>query len=110
MQLCGDASPKAGVFFGGDNKKGVTSGVLLKFSNGFSSPPHIYNISSRAVVISGTVHNGTPNAKTMWMGLASYWTQLASEMHIMSPFIGSELVLSGRTLHLLAGSIASDQR
>lgn len=77
----GDAAPQAGVLWG-DIRKDVPSGVLLKFASGFSSPPHIHNITYRAVVISGALHNDDPTAKTMWMGPGSFWTQPAGEDHI----------------------------
>lgn len=77
----GDASPKAGVLWG-DIKKNVPSGVLLRFADGFSSPPHLHNITYRAVVISGAVHNDDANAEKMWMGPGSFWTQPAGESHI----------------------------
>ena len=79
----GDAAPQAGLLWG-DIRKDVPSGVLLKFASGFSSPPHIHNITYRAVVISGALHNDDPNAKTMWMGPGSFWTQPAGEDHITS--------------------------
>ncbi len=77
----GDASPQAGVLWG-DIRKNVPSGVLLKFADGFSSPPHIHNITYRAVVISGAIHNDDPKAAKMWMGPGSFWTQPAGESHI----------------------------
>ena len=77
----GDAAPQAGVLWG-DIRKDVPSGVLLRFASGFSSPPHIHNITYRAVVISGALHNDDPTAKTMWMGPGSFWTQPAGEDHI----------------------------
>ncbi len=86
--LRGDASPKAGVLWG-DIKKDGTTGTLIKFADGFSSPPHIHNITYRAVVISGKVHNDDPDAKTMWMGPGSFWTQPAGEPHITSAAKGS---------------------
>ncbi|MFY0614626.1 MAG: DUF4437 domain-containing protein [Hyphomicrobiaceae bacterium] len=79
----GDAAPQAGVLWG-DIRKDVPSGVLLKFASEFSSPPHIHNITYRAVVISGALHNDDPTAKTMWMGPGSFWTQPAGEDHITS--------------------------
>lgn len=79
----GDAAPQAGVLWG-DIRKNVPSGVLLRFASGFSSPPHIHNITYRAVVISGALHNDDPTAKTMWMGPGSFWTQPAGEDHITS--------------------------
>ena len=84
----GDASPQAG-FLWGDIRKDVPSGVLLKFADGFSSPPHIHNITYRAVVISGAVHNDDPEAANMWMGPGSFWMQPAGEVHITSAQSGS---------------------
>jgi Domain of unknown function (DUF4437) len=66
------------------SQKNVPSGVLLKFAGGFSSPPHIHNITYRAVVISGAAHNDDPEAANMWMGPGSFWTQPAGEVHITS--------------------------
>ncbi|MEQ8823205.1 MAG: DUF4437 domain-containing protein [Filomicrobium sp.] len=77
----GDAAPQAGVLWG-DIRKDVPSGVLLKFAPGFSSPPHIHNITYRAVVISGALYNGSENAEKMWMGPGSYWNQPAGAPHI----------------------------
>ena len=84
----GDASPKAGVLWG-DIEENVPSGVLIAFADGFSSPPHIHNITYRAIVISGEVHNDDPNAESMWMGPGSFWTQPAGESHITSAATGS---------------------
>ena len=77
----GDAAPQAGVLWG-DIRANVPSGVLLKFADGFTSPPHIHNITYRAVVIEGAVHNDDPTADDMWMGSGSFWTQPAGENHI----------------------------
>ena len=77
----GDASPQAGVLWG-DIRKDVPSGILLRFAKGFASPPHIHNITYRAVVISGALHNDDPQAERMWMGPGSFWTQPAGENHI----------------------------
>jgi len=79
----GDASPQAGVMWG-DITKDVPSGMLLKFAEGFSSPPHIHNITYRAVVIDGEIHNDDPDAANMWMGQGTFWTQPAGEVHITS--------------------------
>ena len=79
--LRGDASPKAGVLWG-DIRTGGAAGALIEFVGGFSSPPHIHNITYRAVVISGAVHNDDPEAEAMWMGPGSFWTQPAGEVHI----------------------------
>lgn len=79
----GDASPQAGTLWG-DIREDVPSGVLLRFAEGFSSPPHIHNITYRAVVISGEIHNDDPEAENMWMGPGTFWTQPAGEIHITS--------------------------
>ncbi|MEO1435244.1 MAG: DUF4437 domain-containing protein [Bacteroidota bacterium] len=77
----GDQSPQAGTIWG-DRKGEVATGFLAKFVDGFSSPPHIHNVSYRAVVINGLVHNDDPAAEKMWMPTGSYWTQPAGEAHI----------------------------
>ena len=66
----------------GDIRQDVPSGALITFADGFASPPHIHNITYRAVVIEGTVHNDDPNAENLWMGPGSFWTQPAGEVHI----------------------------
>jgi hypothetical protein len=77
----GDKSPQAGTLWG-DRKDAVATGFLAKFVDGFSSPPHIHNVSYRAVVISGTIHNDDPDAADMWMPAGSFWTQPKGEVHI----------------------------
>ncbi|MEO0575314.1 MAG: DUF4437 domain-containing protein [Pseudomonadota bacterium] len=84
----GDRSPQAGVLWG-DIRQDVASGVLLKFADGFSSPPHIHNITYRAVVIAGDMHNDDPDAEKLWMGPGSFWTQPAGENHITAAKPGS---------------------
>ena len=84
----GDASPQAGVLWG-DIREDEPYGVLLKFAEGFSSPPHIHNITYRAIVISGEIHNDDPEAANMWMGPGTFWTQPAGEIHITSARPGS---------------------
>jgi hypothetical protein len=79
--LRGDASPRAADLWG-DRTKDVATGLLVKFHQGFSSPPHIHNVSYRGVVIKGLIHNDDPNAERMWMPSGSYWTQPAGESHI----------------------------
>lgn len=85
----GDASPRAGVLWG-DIGQDVPSGALIEFADGFSSPPHIHNITYRAVVISGAVHNDDPDAATFWMGPGSFWAQPAGESHITAAAPGSK--------------------
>lgn len=77
----GDAAPQAGVLWG-DIRKNMPSGVMLRFAAGFSSPPHIHNITYRGVVISGALYNGDETAVKKWMGPGSFWTQPAGEPHI----------------------------
>ena len=84
----GGNSPRAGVLWG-DIRMNVASGVLLQFADGFSSPPHIHNITYRAVVISGEMHNDDPDAAYLWMGPGSFWTQPAGENHITAVRPGS---------------------
>ena len=77
----GDMSPRAGTLWG-DRSAEVPTGFLAKFKDGFSSPPHIHNVTYRAVVISGGIHNDDPKAEKMWMGKGSFWTQPRGEVHI----------------------------
>lgn len=77
----GDQSPQAGTLWG-DRKSTVATGFLAKFVDGFSSPPHIHNVSYRAIVIKGHIHNDDDDAKDMWMPPGSFWTQPAGEAHI----------------------------
>lgn len=79
----GDQSPQAGTIWG-DRKGTVATEFLAKFVDGFSSPPHIHNVTYRAVVIKGLVHNDDPKAKHMWMKPGSFWTQPAGGSHITS--------------------------
>lgn len=79
----GDKSPQAGTLWG-DRKGSSATGFLAKFVDGFSSPPHIHNVSYRAIVIEGLVHNDDPKAANMWMPKGSYWTQPVGESHITS--------------------------
>jgi len=77
----GASSPKAGTLWGDRNGMGPT-GFLASFVDGFSSPPHIHNVTYRAVVISGLIHNDDPKAEKMWMPAGSFWTQPRGEVHI----------------------------
>ena len=84
----GDKSPLAGTLWGNRNGSSPT-GFLVKFVDGFSSPPHIHNVSYRGVVISGLIHNDDPSAKHMWMPAGSFWTQPAGQAHITAA-LGNE--------------------
>lgn len=77
----GDKSPQAGTIWG-DRKGEVATGFLAKFVDGFSSPPHIHNVTYRAMVVKGLIHNDDPDAEKMWMPPGSFWTQPAGEAHI----------------------------
>lgn len=79
----GDKSPKAANLWGDRTGSGAT-GMLIRFEPGFSSPPHIHNVSYRGIVIEGSLHNDDPTAKAMWMPSGSFWTQPAGEDHITS--------------------------
>jgi quercetin dioxygenase-like cupin family protein len=79
----GDQSPRAGKLWG-DRTGSGPSGFLVQFVDGFSSPPHIHNVTYRGVVISGLVHNDDPGAEDMWLPAGSFWTQPAGEVHITS--------------------------
>ena len=77
----GALSPRAGTLWG-DRNGTERTGFLAKFVDGFSSPPHIHNVTYRAVVIDGLIHNDDPDAAKLWMGPGSFWTQPAGESHI----------------------------
>ncbi|MEO1130866.1 MAG: DUF4437 domain-containing protein [Planctomycetota bacterium] len=77
----GDKSPQAANLWGDRTESGAT-GFLVKFVDGFSSPPHIHNVTYRGVVLGGEVHNDDPTAAMMWMPPGSFWTQPAGEVHI----------------------------
>ena len=70
----GDKSPQSATLWG-DRKGAVPTGFLARFVDGYSSPPHIHNVTYRAVVISGRIHNDDPDAADMWMPAGSFWTQ-----------------------------------
>ena len=77
----GDASPRAGDLWGDRTGPGAT-GFLVQFADGFSSPPHIHNVTYRGVVIRGLLHNDDPDAEEMWLPPGSFWTQPAGDVHI----------------------------
>ncbi|WP_020211106.1 DUF4437 domain-containing protein [Gilvimarinus chinensis] len=79
--LRGVKSPGAADLWG-DRTKNEATGMLVRFKKGFSSPPHIHNITYRGVVIEGLMHNDDPNADEMWLPTGSFWTQPAGESHI----------------------------
>ncbi|MEM9282184.1 MAG: DUF4437 domain-containing protein [Verrucomicrobiota bacterium] len=77
----GDKGPRAGALWNDRTAKDA-SGFLVRFADGFSSPPHIHNVTYRGVVISGLIHNDDAEAVEMWMPAGSFWTQPAGEVHI----------------------------
>lgn len=77
----GDKGPRAGTLWG-DRTGSGPSGFLVEFVDGFSSPPHIHNITYRGVVISGRIHTDDPDAEKMWLPAGSFWTQTAGKTHI----------------------------
>jgi len=77
----GDASPRAGNLWGDRTTPGA-SGFLIRFDDGFASPPHIHNVTYRGLVIEGLVHNDDPAAANMWLPTGSFWTQPAGKSHI----------------------------
>ncbi|MEM6954783.1 MAG: DUF4437 domain-containing protein [Myxococcota bacterium] len=77
----GDASPMAGTIWGDRNGTAPTA-FLFHPVDGFSSPPHIHNVSYRAIVIRGLVHNAHPDAEEQWMPAGSFWTQPQGAVHI----------------------------
>ncbi|NRD23662.1 DUF4437 domain-containing protein [Winogradskyella litoriviva] len=79
--LRGDKSPAAGNLWG-DRTDTLASGFLVKFNKGFSSPPHIHNVTYRGVVIQGLLHNDDENAQEQWLPAGSFWQQPAGEAHI----------------------------
>jgi len=79
--LRGDKSPAAGKLWG-DRTDTLASGFLVKFKKGFSSPPHIHNVTYRGVVIKGLLHNDDENAEKQWLPAGSFWIQPAGETHI----------------------------
>ncbi|MEM1183655.1 MAG: DUF4437 domain-containing protein [Planctomycetota bacterium] len=79
----GNAGPQAADLWGDRTVDGAT-GFLVRFAEGFSSPPHVHNTTYRGVVLEGLVHNDDPNAEPSWMSPGSYWTQPAGDVHITS--------------------------
>ena len=77
----GDQSPKAATLWG-DRNGSTATGFLVKFVDGFSSPPHIHNVSYKGIVLSGLIHNDDPGAAKMWLPRGSFWTQPKGEAHI----------------------------
>lgn len=77
----GDQSPLAATLYGARDGSAAT-GFLLRPVDGFRSPPHIHNVSYRAVVIRGLLHNDDPSAASEWMPPGSFWTQPRGGVHV----------------------------
>lgn len=88
----GAASPRAATLWG-DRLGTQATGFLARFAQGFSSPPHIHNVTYRAVVIDGYIHNDDPAAQPHWMGAGSFWTQPRGEAHITAASAAHNLAL-----------------
>ncbi|MEM7765130.1 MAG: DUF4437 domain-containing protein [Pseudomonadota bacterium] len=95
----GDAAPQAGVLWG-NIRANVWSGAIIKFRDGFQSPPHIHNVTYRGVVIDGQVHNDDPVAAKQWLGPGAYWSQVAGEAHITAAKPGASATVF---LEILSG-------
>lgn len=80
-RLVGTRPRWLGLFWGDRFGTGPT-GFLLKPKDGFESPPHIYNVSYRGVVIRGVIHNDNPNTTDMWMPAGSFWTQSKGVVYV----------------------------
>ena len=78
--LRGEKSPGAADLWG-NRTTDTATGMLVRFNQGFESPPHIHNITYRGIVIEGQMHNDDLNAEKMWMPAGSFWTQPAGEDH-----------------------------
>lgn len=79
----GDKAPQAGALYG-NIRDTVATGYIGKFKDGFSSPPHIHNVTYRAIVMNGKLHNADEKAPIMWMPTGSAWTQPKGQPHITS--------------------------
>lgn len=79
----GDKAPSAATLWG-DRGGTVATGFLLRPRDGFQSPPHIHNVSYRALTIRGELHNADPRSPEEWMPTGSFWTQPRGDVHITS--------------------------
>lgn len=79
----GDKAPQAGAIYG-NIRENVPTGYIGKFKNGFSSPPHIHNVTYRAIVMNGEFHNADEKSPNFWMPQGSVWTQAQGQPHITS--------------------------
>lgn len=86
----GDASPRAATLWGDRNAAGP-AGFVVRFADGFASPPHVHNVAYRGVVLKGLVHNDDPQANALWMPPGSYWTQPLGATHVTAASGGDTL-------------------
>lgn len=89
--LRGDKSPRAADLWGNRSHNEPT-GMLVKFNQGFASPPHFHNVSYRGIVINGLIHNDDMLADKMWMNTGSFWTQPAGGPHITAANANNNLI------------------
>ena len=110
----GDASPAAATLWG-DRAGEVATGFLVRFVDGFASPPHVHNVAYRALVLEGLVHNDDPEAEPMWMSSGSFWTQPLGAAHITSASGGGALAYveideGPYLVRPVEGAVADEQR
>ena len=86
----GDASPRAATLWG-DRQGNEPTGFLLNPAEGFRSPPHAHNVSYRALVLRGQLHNDDPQAEDQWLPPGSYWTQPKGGVHVTAAKGGQAL-------------------
>jgi hypothetical protein len=89
--LRGEKSPGAADLWG-DRTKDKKTGMLVRFNKGFSSPPHIHNITYRGIVIEGLMHNAHPNDHKSWLPTGSFWTQPAGQNHVTAANADNNLI------------------
>lgn len=87
----GDKSPGAADLWG-DRTADTETGMLVRFDKGFSSPPHIHNITYRGIVINGLMHNAHPSAAKSWLPAGSFWTQPAGQDHVTAANADKNLI------------------
>lgn len=66
----------------GDMSKDGIHGNYVRIPGKFSSPPHTHTEDYFAIVVSGTIANGLPEAKDIALEPGSYWFQRGKEKHV----------------------------
>lgn len=66
----------------GDMTKDGLHGNYIRIPGNFASPPHIHTEDYFAVVLTGTIANGPPDATDIPLEPGSYWSQKGGENHI----------------------------